>query len=99
MRLPSNELSIVNNDELRTLKDTLEKYKSALGVCLKAAEDMQDIMYLEEEDAKQSAKHLRTIVETVYRTFYIPVISVTGKAVKGDTFYKAKVDIKLDTSG
>ena len=92
-------MSELTNDELRMLKDSFKKYKSALGVCLKAAEDMQDIMYLEEEDAKQSAKHLRTIIETIYRAFYIPVISVTGKAVKGDTFYKAKVDIKLDTSG
>lgn len=90
----------VERSELISMIRRLESYKLALNNCVKFAENMQDeVLFLTEDDAQLCAKNLSDFTAEVYRAFSYPVLSCIGKAVKGEGFYKAKVIMKMDSSG
>ena len=89
----------VEKHTLMMMANTIESYKRALQNCLKFSEEMQEVLFLDQEDAQHMAKIASDVVGEIYRVFSYPVLSCTGKTEKGDSFYKAKVLIKFDTSG
>lgn len=90
----------VEKHTLMMMANTIESYKRALQNCLKFTEVLQDeCHFLQQEEAQVVAKHASNLVGEVYRAFSYPVMSCVGKTEKGDSFYKAKVLIKFDTSG
>lgn len=90
----------INKQTLVHMAHANEKYKKAIQNSIKFAEAMQEeVMFLTKDEAQLMAKHACDFIYEAYIALGYPVLSCTGKAVKGSSFYKAKVLIKFDTSG
>jgi hypothetical protein len=66
---------------------------------LQLVEQQEEIMFLTQQEAQHMAQIASNLTREIYSAFSYPVISCVGKTVKGDSFYRAKVIIKFDTSG
>lgn len=89
----------VSRHTLSHLQSRANKYERALQNCLQLVEQQEGIMFLTQQEAQHMAQIACNISREIYSAFSYPVMSCIGKTEKGDSFYKAKVVIKFDTSG